>query len=220
MNFNLVALLFAACASFAAALTTGQQEKLAMAPPVRHSKHSKYTTKSSSHKPLHRKGSSISSSSLSKPSLSPLQSASESHNQSKACSRRLEAILYSPPSTVKEYLAKISLEMRTDIQVIMAAFAGGNLEYLRTYVNKYKILITVAAPFGLPVIVTPTLIAETVPLQNVAFAQTLAGRDGFYADSTFDYYNYQFSMMSSNGQYITFILSLPLSAMTNSPKNC
>ena len=210
MNFNLIAALIAICVSFATAIPEGRSDKLVQAPPVKHNKHSRRNSrpiKSSSFSVVPR-------------SSSSLKFASELHENSKACTRRLEEILFSPPSTVKNYLAKIAMEMRTDIQVIMAAFAGGNLEYIRTYVNRYNILITMAGPFGLPVLVGPTIVAYTEPLKNVATAQTDAGRDGFYADPRNFYYNYQFSLMSSNGQYITFVLSLALSAMTNSPTNC
>lgn len=282
MNFNLIATLFAICASLTAAVTEGQQEKLAQAPPVRvgkkagkhgdssasrkhdissskcdgsssrkhdsssskndssssrkqdssSSKHVSSKSKADSSSKSSKWTSCTSSSSTSCPSLSSssrstiprssssLKFSSELHESSKECSRRLEAILYSPPSTVKDYMTKIANEMRLDMQVIMAAFSAGNLEYIRIYVNRYNILITVAGPFGLPVLVAPNFVAQTLPLMNVATAQTYSGRDGFYADSKNNYYNYEFSMMSSNGQYITFILSLPLSAMTNSPTVC
>lgn len=241
MNFNFIAALLAVCVSFAVAVPEGN-DHLAQAPPVKHSKKTAHHGSKSSSVSKHGKsvsssaskhGKSLSSSRFGKSSVistssfspvprssSSLQFASEIHDASKKCARQLEAILYSPPSTVKDYLAKIANEMRTDIQVIMAAFAGGNLDYIRTYVNRYNILVTIAGPFGLPVLVGPTIIAYTEPLKNVATAQTYTGRDGFYADSRNFYYNYQFSMMSSNGQYITFILSLPLSAMTNSPTKC
>lgn len=232
MNFNFIAFLFAVCASFSAAATEDQQEKLVVAPPVRHSKAS--SKASSSRKAAGSSSKVISSShkasagshrtrpnhSVAPRSASTLQLSSEVHESSKACSRQLEGILYSPPSTVKDYLAGIANEMRTDIQVIMAAFAGGNLDYLRVYVVRYNILITVAGPYGVPVLVSATFNAATVPFKNVAFAQTMVGRDGFYTDPVNNYYNYQFSMMSATGQYITFVLSLPLSAMANSPTNC
>jgi hypothetical protein len=233
MNLNLVAVLFAACASFTAALKDGQKHELAKAPLVRHSKKTGYS-QSSSHQSKqkiskssqkvsssnHKVSKSSTSRSLTPHPSSSLKLSSDKHERSKCCSRELEAILYSPPSTVKDYLANIAAQMRTNIQVIMIAFADGNLEYLRKYVEEYNIYVTVAGPFGLPVIVTRTFIATTTPLKNVGTAQTYVGHDGFYVDSINGYYNYQFSFMSSNGQYITFVLSLPLSAMANSPTNC
>ena len=223
MNFNLIAVLFSACSFLTAAVSNTQSAKIVSAPAVRHNKKDCRTHKQSSHSP------SISWKSLSKidsslsaapRSSSSLQLSSDVHENSKACTRRLESILYSPPSTVKDYLNKIANQMRVEIQLIMAGFAAGNMDYLLTFVNKYHILITVSGPFGTPVIVTPTFIAKANPLMFVSFAQTYSGRDGFYVDPSNAYYNYQFSMMSSNGQYITFVLSLPLSAMTNSPTNC
>ena len=284
MNFNLIAVLFAACSSLTAAVSNVQPERLAQAPPVRQNRKNGNVAKrvhaagldslqvsssrtsssrkdssahssrressrspsksresssrspsksreSSSRSPsksresssrLQRESSSKRDSSLSAAprSSSSLQLSSDVHENSKACTRRLESILYSPPSTVKDYLNKIANQMRVEIQLIMAGFAAGNMDYLLTFVNKYHILITVSGPFGTPVIVTPTFIAKANPLMFVSFAQTYSGRDGFYVDPSNAYYNYQFSMMSSNGQYITFVLSLPLSAMTNSPTNC
>ena len=223
MNFNLIAVLFSACSFLTAAVSNTQSAKIVSAPAVRHNKKDGRTHKQSSHSP------SISWKSLSKidsslsaapRSSSSLQLSSEIHESSKICTRRLESILYSPPSNVKDYLNKIANEMRDEIQLIMAEFSAGKMDYIRIFVNRYKILITISAPFGKPVLVAPTFIAAIDPLMIVSLAQTYAGRDGFYVDPSNTYYNYQFSVMSTNGQYISFVLSLPLSAMTNSPTNC
>lgn len=241
MNFNIITTLLAAVAfTFTAAVTddkfgkAGEKSvKLAVAPPVRGGKKQHHrsssssksssaarhsTTSSSSRRTAISSSSSIKSRS-SRP-LSVLESSSSAHEKTKICTRELEAILYSPQSTVKDYMSKIADEMRTDIQVIMAAFAGGNLDYLRTYVNKYNILVTLYGPFGQPVLVASDFVAYTDYLKNVGVAQTYSGRDGFYVDTASQYYNYQFTLMSINGQLISFILSLPLSSMTNTPTNC
>ena len=227
MNLNIIAILLAAVAfTFIAAVTDeklgkgDKNIKLAAAPPVRGGKkHHRSSSVAPSTSPSSR-SSSVKRSRSSR-ALSVLESAaSSSHEKTKICTRELEAIVFSPSSSVKEYMSKIADEMRADIQVIMAAFAGGNLDYLRTYINKYNILITLVGPFGQPVLVTSNFVAYTIFLQNVALAQTYSGRDGFFVDTATQYYNYQFTLMSINGQLINFILSLPLASMTNTPTNC
>lgn len=199
--------------------TTSSSKSRSSSSAARHSSsHSRHGT-NSSRRPTTSSSSSIKKSRSSRP-LSVLESSSSINEKTKICTRELEAILYSPQSTVKDYLSKIADEMRADIQVIMAAFAGGNLDYLRTYVNKYNILITLYGPFGQPVLIASDFVAYTDYLKNVAVAQTYSGRDGFYVDTASQYYNYQFTLMSINGQLISFILSLPLSAMTNTPTYC
>ncbi len=150
-----------------------------------------------------------------KPSLFPPK-----EKQNQVCTRQLEQIVFSPPSNVKDYLAKIAAQIRLDIQVIMAAFAGGNLEYVRTYTVKYGILITILAPFGQPVLVADSFVAYTDFIQNVAQAQTYTGRDGYYVDVDTQYYNYQFVLMSTDNQMVTFVLSLPMASMTNTALKC
>lgn len=136
------------------------------------------------------------------------------------CSRKLEAILYSPPSTVQKYLAEIAAKMRIDIKKIMASFAAGNLGILRSYITNYHILITINDSIGKPVLVASDFSAYTDPIQNVAQALSYTNSDGFYADSSRGFYNYQFNVMSNYGVFVSFILSLPLSAMTNVPISC
>lgn len=233
MNFNIIAVLLSAITlSFVAAVTdeklgkSDKHVKLAAAPPVRggkkHHRSSSVATSSTAPSSTSASASLSSSSSVKRSRSSRAHSVLESasHEKTKVCTRELEAIVFSPPSTVKEYMSKIADEMRTDIQVIMAAFSGGNLDYLRTYINKYNILITLFGPFGKPVLITSTFVAYTAFIQSVALAQTYSGRDGFYVDVATQYYNYQFTLMSANGQLINFVLSLPLSAMTNTPTNC
>ena len=229
MNLNIIAILLAAVAfTFTTAVTDEKEKlgkgdkniKLAAAPPVRgDKKHHRSSSVATSNSP-----SSPSSSvkrSRSSRTLSVLESAvSSSQEKNKICTRELEAIVFSPSSSVIVYMSKIADEMRADIQVIMAAFAGGNLDYLRTYVNKYNILITLVGPFGQPVLISSNFVAYTIYLQNVALAQTYSGRDGFFVDTATRYYNYQFTLMSINGQLLNFILSLPLSSMTNTPIDC
>lgn len=239
MNFNLIATLIAVCASFTAAFGSDKKEKLVSAPPVRGGKHGKHGSKhgskhdlkhaekASKHdKPVKlvqvsapRPSSSSSKSIASRPARSSLQVASDAHKASQVCARKLEEVLYGPSSNVKTYLQKIATEMRTDIKVIMAAFAGGNLDYLRSYVLKYHILITISGPFGQPVLVAPDFNAYTDYFKNVGFARTLVGIDGFYADPANQYYNYQFALKSAQDQYITFVLSLPFVEMTLTPTN-
>lgn len=211
MNFNFIATLLAACATLTAAVTAVKKDKLVNAPPVR----GKTGKGGKQSKPVPARSSS-------RPAKSSLQIASSSAEEAnRICTRKLEEIVYGPSSNVKTYLSKIAAEMRADIQVIMNNFAAGNLDYIRTYVNKYNVLITVGGPFGSPVIVTPTFNAYTVPFKNVGTARTYAGVDGFYSDPTNQYYNYQFSLMSINGQYITFVISLPFTSMTLTPTdNC
>ena len=224
MNFNLIAILLAAVAvTFTAATDKSKlkNDKLAPAPPVRGGKkqhRSVSSVSNSASKTSHSSSSSVKKSRSSRP-LSVLESLSR-NEKTKICTRELEAILFSPPSTVKDYLSKIANEMRADIQIIMAAFAGGNFDYLRTYINKYNILITLYGAFGQPVLVASDFAAYTDYLKNVAVAQTYSGRDGFYVDTATQYYNYQFVLMSTNGQLISFILSLPLTSMTNTPTYC
>ena len=129
------------------------------------------------------------------------------------CSRQLEEIIYSPPSAAKDYLAKISLEMRANIHEIMAALIANNYKYLQQWVNKYNIVITASGPFPFPVLVTSDYIASVPPLFIASNAQTFAGRDGFYLDSQGGYYNYQFTVWTINAEYMTFVLSLPLSSI-------
>lgn len=141
--------------------------------------------------------------------------------QSKACTLELEKLLFSPSSTVQNYMAKIAKEMRADIQVIMSSFAGGSLEYIRSYAVKFGIKITIFGPLGQPVLVTSDSTVYTSYVQNVAMAQTYLNRDGFFTASASDvstgYYDYQFTLRSTDGQLLTFALSLPLSAMPNFP---
>ena len=217
MNFSLIASLFALCASFATAFNT-KNAQLASAPPVRDVKKGrKRPIKEHYGKPTRDYSSSTP---VSSPIPSSLQIASSVHDASKVCTRKLESIIYSPPNNVKAYLAKIAAEIRTDIKLIMAAFAAGNLDYIRTYVIKYHILITVSGPYGSTVLVAPNFNADNVPFQSVSWAQTFTGREGFYNDPSNQYYNYQFSLTSTDGQYITFVLSLPLNVMTLSPTEC
>jgi hypothetical protein len=230
MHFNLIAALLAAVAfTFTVAVTdhrkptksnNSRATRLADAPPVRGSKkHKQSSSTAKSSKIDSRPSFSIKKSHTSR-ALTVSESSSPANDKTKICTRKLEAILFSPPSTVKDYLAKIADEMRADIQVIMAAFAGGNLDYLRTYVNRYNIFITLSGPFGQPVLIASDFVAYTANLMTVGLAQTYSGRDGFYVDTANQFYNYQFTLMSTNGQLLSFILSLPLSAMTNAPTYC
>lgn len=210
MNFNSIATLIAAiCLTFTAAnvdqIEKAGGQKLAVAPPIRGKKVSSKT------KPSNR------SCRRSSPNSS-LISASE--DVSKVCTRELEGIIYGPSTNVKIYLARIAMQIRADIRAIMAAFSGGNLEYIRTYMNMYKIIITIMSPFGAPVLVAPEFVAFTSNIMSAGLSQTYVGRDGFYVDTKNGFYNYQFILWSTNGQMISFILSLPIAEMTNVPLDC
>lgn len=215
MHFNSIVTLLAALSFTLTGATVEQADKrkLAAAHPVRGA-----VAKSGK---LANWGSNIKSF-LSKPRRSAPSSlqTSSSSDSSKACARQLEGILYQPETNVKAYMAKIALEIRADIQVIMAAFSAGNLEYIRTYIQKYNILITIMGPFGAPVLITENFVAYTSSMMSVGLAQTYLNREGFYVDSTNGFYIYQFVLWSNDGQMISFILGLPTSAMANTPIDC
>lgn len=169
------------------------------------------------------------SSKSSKPSKSSKSSTSpyhwgstlitQSNEQSKVCARELEAIVYTPSSSVKAYLATIATKIRINIKQIMTSFAAGNLAYLRSYITDYNLIITVIDAMGIPVVVASDFYASTDPFKTVGQAQTNFIGEGFYSDPSVGYYNYQFSVMSNYGVYVSFVLSLPLSAASNVPTN-
>lgn len=223
MNYTAIATLLAAiCVTFTAA-NVEQVEKfdgqrLAAAPPVRGKKGAHHKGKPA--KWISDSCSLSSSSRSCRRSLPSSSLISASDDSSKVCTRELEGILYGPTTNVKLHLAKIAAQIRADIQVIMAAFSGGNLEYIRTYMNMYKIIITIMGPFGQPVLVAPEFVAYTSNIMSVGIAQTYVGREGFYVDTKNGFYNYQFVLWSNDGQMVSFILSLPIIEMTNAPLNC
>lgn len=199
--------------------TTG---KLVKAQPQRLSKAAEVSEGSETSKAIkHSKAKKSSKSS--KSSLSPYHWGSslitQSKEQSKVCARELEAIVYTPSSSVKAYLATIAAKMRINIKQIMASFAAGNLAYLRSYITDYNLFITVIDAIGIPVFVASDFYASTNPIKTVAQAQTNFIGEGFYSDPSIGYYNYQFSVMSNYGAYVSFVLSLPLSAASNVPTN-
>ena len=109
--------------------------------------------------------------------------------------------------------------MRINIKQIMTSFASGNLAYLRSYITDYNLFITVIDAIGTPVFVAADYYASTTPIKTVAQAQTNLIGEGFYSDPSLGYYNYQFSVFSNYGVYVSFVLSLPLSAASNVPTN-
>lgn len=138
-------------------------------------------------------------------------------SNSAKCSRALEGIIYTPETCAYQYLQRIADQIKLQIPQVFSEIASGNLNVISSIAAAYGITVYLATPYGNPVQGTSDAVALTSMFKDAAMARSYLNFDGFDSDNGAQVWNYQFTLISIDANFIFVRLSLP---WTNAPIGC